>query len=150
MTNEYIGTYTSGIKYDDLLGGENVKVMRVNVRLSEGEAVERGELLARGSDGYYRAATGSDTNKLLAISAMDAGSDANRVINAYYTGIFNRSKIKVGSDENVEEYELAMREQGLYLTDIDEAVEWQPINYGSESGSDVGSDVGSELEGSDS
>ena len=154
MTNYKVGTFASGLKYDDLLGGESVKVMRANVRLAGNEAVERGELISRGSDGYFRATTGSDSHKMIAISAMDSGSDENRVINAYYTGLFNRSKIKAGSDVNMEEMEVTMREQGIYLTDIDEFAEWKPINYGSETGSEVGSeegsDIGSDLEGSDS
>lgn len=144
MTNYRVGTYSSGIKYDDLLGGESVKVSRVNVRLANGEGVERGTLISRGNDGYYRVVSTTDDTKLLAISAMDSATDGNRVILAYYTGIFNRSKIKLGTGLNIGDFEDKMKEQGLYLTEIDEFVEWNPINYGSEEGSDDGSEIGSD------
>ena len=144
----------SGVKYDDLLGGEEVKVLQKNVRIGSNITIKRGELLARGNDGYFSPATGSDMNKLMAVAKEEVGSTDNRVTTVYYTGLFNRSKIICGSDIDLSEYEIALKSQGIYMTDIEDLAEWTPINYGSDTGSDigleVGSDVGSEIEGSDS
>ena len=149
MTNYRVRTYSSGIKYDDLLGGEEVKVSRVNVRVANGLSIKRGELISRGADGYYRGVRSSNDTKLLAISAMDITAEDNRVILAYYTGIFNRSKIILGEGLEIGEFEEKMKEQGLYLTEIEEISEWEPINYGSSTGEEetTGSDVvGSEVQ----
>ena len=101
----------NGIEYDELIGGVSIPQRLANVTLTSGLEVQRGELLAKGSDGAYIKPTDA-SGSVYGIAYDNAGSIAT----VYQTGEFNRDAISHGSSINLEEIEDNLRNQGIFLT----------------------------------
>ena len=102
-----------GVTYDSLNGGLEYPKRVINVSLSSGIEVKRGDLLMQTSDGMYNYATGSGTGEY----GIATGTDS-QIASVYDSGLFNRNAINVGSDVKIEEIESDLKKQGIYLTKI--------------------------------
>lgn len=144
-------TMQTGVSWDDLIGGESIAVRVENIKLADGESVERGALLARGSNGYYKNVEDTDdAAKYMVIARDGATSLENRVISAYSMGTFNQNKIKIDENLDIEDFELALRQQGIRLTNIvpvyEDAIEEEEEETGSDT--PIGSDGSDGSDGS--
>ena len=110
--------YDSGkaVKYDELIGGTEVRPWAVNVSLGSGVEIERGELLERGSNGIYTPVESVHGDSSYAIAMEDVSGSSDRVTTVYETGIFNREKIITGSAVDLDDIEHILKNQGIFLT----------------------------------
>jgi len=118
--SKYYFKQDTGIGFEDLFAGPEERVMTKNVKVKSDAQIERGMLLAEGSDSVVAPATVSDTDKPLFIASEDfeVGSDTGVVTTVYTSGRFNRSKIKVSEGVDINKFEEPLRKVDILLTDI--------------------------------
>lgn len=108
-----------GFREDGLLGGTEYPVDLINVSLTAGASVSRGDLLCGSSFSAVFAPVGgaSDASKILLIASEDFVADSlNAVTPAYSSGKFNRNKITCAGG-SISDYEAEMRKQNIHLTE---------------------------------
>ena len=107
-----------GFRADELIGGTEYPVEVINVSLTSGASVHRGELLAGASGIYAPVASGEDAKKSLCIAADDFTADSlSAVTSAYAAGRFNREKI-ICAGGSVADFEFELRKQNIHLTGL--------------------------------
>ena len=87
-------TTSTGVHYDDLIGGTNVSVVAQNVKVTSGTAMARGTLL-------------TITDGTAAATAKAGTANA-----------FNREKITVADTDTIGAHEAELRNVGIYLTSL--------------------------------
>ena len=109
----------NGWEEDALLAGTEFPTEIFNVSLNSGASISRGDLLCSSSmSGVFSIAGASDATKILCIAAEDFTADSlHAVTQAYFSGVFNREKIKFGGNSSVtiDTFEQALRTQNLHL-----------------------------------
>ena len=85
--SKYYFKMDTGVEFEDLFAGPEEKVMTKNVKVGSDAVIERGMLLAEGSDSVVAPATIADTDSTLFIASenFEAGSDTG-VVTTVYTG----------------------------------------------------------------
>ena len=115
-----------GVHYDELIGGTAVTPINKNVVLSGVAAntvVEKGTLLALGTDGKYvvAAKAGDSVPVASAVLAHDVTQGAEAVdltVTAYVAGMFNRERLIAAEGDTVDAHEEELRDAGIYLTSV--------------------------------
>lgn len=107
-------TTSTGVHYDDLIGGTNVAVVMHNVKVAAGTAMARGTLLTI-TDGTAAATAKAGTaNAILAAPV----STTDTVATVYVKGEFNREKITVADGDTIGAHETELRSAGIYLISL--------------------------------
>ena len=110
-----------GIKRDELCGGAEQLMSIRNIEVAADAEIKRGTLLASATTyGVFAPVTSaSDTSKVLVIAEKDFAADSDHSITQAYTeGKFNREKIILKSDLNIDDFENELRRQNIFLTSI--------------------------------
>lgn len=118
---KYYGSLDSGIKRDDLLSmSDQVPVFIRNIEIATDTTVHRGDLMAATDpQGTYHLAGAADSaanDRFYCIIVDDYEADAEHYIcQGYLSGIFHLEKIKVAEGAKIQDFELRLREQGIWL-----------------------------------
>lgn len=118
--NRFFGTFKDIQPRDELFGGDDgIPVSKRNITVGSDTTVERGMLLAAGTTfGTFAEAT-SDTAKVFVIAAEDFTADSDHTVTqAYTSGKFNREKIKLDENLDIDDYEETLRKVNIILTSI--------------------------------
>ena len=107
-------TTSTGVHYDDLIGGTNVSVVAQNVKVTAGTAMARGTLLTITDGTAAATAKASTANAILAAPV----STTDTVATVYVKGEFNREKITVADSDTIGAHEAELRNVGIYLTSL--------------------------------
>ena len=106
-------TTTTGVHYDDLIGGTNVSVVTANVAVS-GATLARGSLLTVTDGTAAASAKGAAANAILAASVVAEDT----VATVYVKGQFNRESVIVAEGDDINSHEAELRNVGIYLTSL--------------------------------
>ena len=122
----------SGIVRDELCGGADGIPMSIrNIEVGSDTTIQRGMLLSSDKTfGTFAPVADSDTAKVFVIAEKDFAADSDlKVTQAYTSGKFNREKIILDENLNIDDFENELRRQNIILTSIKRGTinidEWQ-------------------------
>lgn len=118
---DFFGTFKNVTPRDELFGGgDGIPVSLRNIEVASDTTIQRGMLLA--SDkmfGTFSLATNSETSRVFVVAASGFTSTSDSfVTQAYSSGKFNREKIILGENLNLDDFEPELRKQNIHLTSI--------------------------------
>lgn len=106
---------TTGVVYDQLLGGPEIPVLTANVTVTGGKTLKRGSLLKAEGGKYSLVGTGDRASVVLK-EDVDATTDTVAVV--YTSGRFNRDYLIVADGDNVGAHEEELRTVNIILTSV--------------------------------
>lgn len=126
----FFGT-RDGIKRDELCGGAEQLMSIRNIEVGSDTAIQRGMLLCSATTyGEFEPVSTSDTSKVFVIAEKDFTADSDHTVTqAYTSGKFNREKIILDDNLDIDDFEEVLRKENIILTSIKVGVinidEWQ-------------------------
>lgn len=109
-----------GIKRDELMGGaDGIPVSIRNIDVASDTTIQRGMLLSASSTFGVFAPAADTSTKVFVIAEKDFVADSDHTVTqAYTSGKFNREKIILDENLNIDNFEVELRRQNIILTSI--------------------------------